>query len=135
MSSGNVVRRATSQSRPLPVTPWCVGRGEVTSQYTRNAIPERHRRVAVVWHPMTAREITDVLLTDTTPKATRKQAIGVQGYIFHAMRRRGGTVEAIDLFLKFADSRLRNLRSLSVFLRGLAISAKSQWRQSCSVLF
>ena len=42
--------------------------------------------------PMTAREITDVLLADTTPKATRKQAIGVQGYIFHAMRRRDGTV-------------------------------------------
>jgi hypothetical protein len=33
--------------------------------------------------PMTARE---------SPKATRKQAIGVQGNIFHAMRKRDGTM-------------------------------------------
>jgi hypothetical protein len=39
---------------------------------------------------MTAREIADVLLADKIPKATRKQAIGVQGYIFHAMRKRDG---------------------------------------------
>jgi hypothetical protein len=42
--------------------------------------------------PMTAREIADVLLADKSPKATRMQAIGVQGYIFHAMRKRDGTM-------------------------------------------
>jgi hypothetical protein len=42
--------------------------------------------------PMTAREIPDVLLADKSPKATRKQAIGVRGNIFHAMRKRDGTM-------------------------------------------
>ena len=40
--------------------------------------------------PMTAREIPDVLLADKSPKATRKQAIGVQGKYLsrHAEARR-----------------------------------------------
>jgi hypothetical protein len=44
--------------------------------------------------PMTTREIADILLADKTPKATRAQAVGVQGYILHAMRRRNGVTVA-----------------------------------------
>ena len=43
--------------------------------------------------PMTAREITDALIANKAPQATRKQAIDLQAAILAAMRKRnGGTV-------------------------------------------
>jgi hypothetical protein len=43
--------------------------------------------------PMTAREITDALIADKAPTATRKQAIDVQAAILAVLRKRdGGTV-------------------------------------------
>jgi hypothetical protein len=43
--------------------------------------------------PMTAREITDALIAEKAPTATRKQAIDIQAAILASMRKRdGGTV-------------------------------------------
>ena len=43
--------------------------------------------------PMTAREITDALITEKAPEATRKQAIDIQAAILASLRKRkGGTV-------------------------------------------
>jgi hypothetical protein len=43
--------------------------------------------------PMTARQITDALIADKAPQATRKQAIDIQAAILAALRKRnGGTV-------------------------------------------
>jgi hypothetical protein len=42
---------------------------------------------------MTAREITDALIADKAPQATRKQSIDIQAAILAALRKRdGGTV-------------------------------------------
>jgi len=40
--------------------------------------------------PMTAREITDALIADKAPQATRKQAIDIQAAILAALRKRDG---------------------------------------------
>jgi hypothetical protein len=40
--------------------------------------------------PMTAREITDALIADKAPQATRKQAIDLQAAILAALRKRNG---------------------------------------------
>jgi hypothetical protein len=40
--------------------------------------------------PMTARQITDALIADKAPTATRKQAIDVQAAILASMRKRNG---------------------------------------------
>ena len=40
--------------------------------------------------PMTAREISDVLIADKAPPATRKQAIDLQAAILAALRKRNG---------------------------------------------
>jgi hypothetical protein len=39
---------------------------------------------------MTAREITDALIADKAPTATRKQAIDIQAAILAALRKRDG---------------------------------------------
>jgi hypothetical protein len=45
-----------------------------------------------MWRPA-AREITDDLIADKAPQATRKQAIDIQAAILAALRKRdGGTV-------------------------------------------
>jgi hypothetical protein len=40
--------------------------------------------------PITAREITDALIADKAPQATRKQAIDLQAAILAALRKRNG---------------------------------------------
>ena len=44
--------------------------------------------------PMTAREITDALIADKAPQATRKQAIDLQAAILAALRKRNGSAVA-----------------------------------------
>jgi hypothetical protein len=41
--------------------------------------------------PMTARQITDALIAEKAPTATRKQAINIQAAILAALRKRDGT--------------------------------------------
>jgi hypothetical protein len=41
--------------------------------------------------PMTAREITDAMIAEKAPTATRKQAIDIEAAILASMRKRDGT--------------------------------------------
>jgi hypothetical protein len=52
----------------------------------RSAIDVLRRATA----PMTAREISDALIADKAPEATRKQAIDLQAAILAALRKRNG---------------------------------------------
>jgi hypothetical protein len=46
--------------------------------------------------PMTAREITDALIAEKAPQATRKQAIDTQAAILAALRKRNGKTVTVE---------------------------------------
>ena len=46
--------------------------------------------------PMTARQITDALIADKAPQATRKQAIDIQAAILAALRKRNGGMVSVE---------------------------------------